>query len=68
MTGADASRRCDLCGESFAVPGGYGSGVLADGIYCSLTCFALSAARYAAPFGDNSATQGEADNHEPPTR
>jgi len=67
MTGADASRRCDLCGETFAVPGGYGSGALADGIYCSLTCFALSTTRYVAPLDDKIGTEGEADDCEPPS-
>jgi hypothetical protein len=66
MTGDNTSRRCDLCGESFTIPGGYGSGALADGLYCSQTCYALSRDRYAPPLADMIDREGDADEHEPP--
>lgn len=40
---------CDLCGNAIPVTGGYGSGALSDGLYCSLRCYALKDDRYVAP-------------------
>lgn len=39
---------CNICHSRFLYGTGYGSGRKADGIYCSLTCFALSSNRYVA--------------------
>jgi hypothetical protein len=38
--------RCPTCGEEIHPREGIGSGRLSDGIYCSLTCFALKDNRY----------------------
>jgi hypothetical protein len=40
---------CPTCGEAIPSSGGVGSGRLSDGIYCSLTCFALKDNRYVPP-------------------
>jgi hypothetical protein len=37
---------CELCGEAIPKGGGYGSGSLADGLFCSLRCYALKDDRY----------------------
>lgn len=31
---------CDSCGGPLPAPGGYGTGRLSDGLYCSLECLA----------------------------
>jgi hypothetical protein len=64
MSGDDIRRRCDLCGEPLPTPGGYGTGALADGLYCSLTCAALSTNRYVPPLTDIAEREGEADDHD----
>ena len=40
------------------MPGGYGSGALADGLYCSLSCYAMSSDRYIPPLSQ-AAYRGE---------
>jgi len=45
-------RPCDLCGEVISRCGGYGSGSLADGLCCSLRCYALKSNRYVPPLTD----------------
>ena len=56
-------RRCDLCGE--VIEGaGYGSGRIADGLYCSLRCFALKDDRYVPPVRDMLKDEGQDDDHE----
>lgn len=47
--GDDPRVRCDLCRDPLPPSGGYGSGVTDDGLYCSLTCYALSSNRYVPP-------------------
>jgi hypothetical protein len=42
-------RLCDLCKEPIPTSGGYGSGALSDGLYCSPTCFSLKDNRYYPP-------------------
>lgn len=46
------ARRCDHCGEPVPTRGGYGSGSRADGLYCSLTCYAMKDDRYIPPLTD----------------
>ena len=46
MVGIGGQRRCDLRGDPIPASGGYGSGVLADGLFCSLRCFAVKDDRY----------------------
>jgi hypothetical protein len=41
-----------LCGEPVPSSGGYGSGALRDGLYCSLTCYTLRNNRYVPPLAD----------------
>lgn len=57
----DDERRCDLCNEPVPANGGYGSGALADGLYCSLNCFALRDNRYVRPLTDLVREQGTDD-------
>lgn len=38
--GKPSNRACDCCGGNIPVSGGYGTGSLADGLYCSLDCLA----------------------------
>lgn len=64
MTGDGSPRRCDLCGEPIPASGGYGSGRLADGLYCSLTCYTLSSNRYVPPLEDMAEPEGRLDDHE----
>jgi len=35
-----AERRCPNCGMHYRSAGGYGSGRVDDGVFCSLDCFA----------------------------
>ena len=63
MVGDNAVRRCDLCGEPLSGPG-YGSGSLADGLYCSLTCYDLSSNRYTPPLADPPEEEEEGDGDE----
>jgi hypothetical protein len=46
MSGDGGELNCDLCGEPIPDTGAYGTGSVADGRYCSLTCVALSTNRY----------------------
>lgn len=64
MVGDDGERRCGLCGEPIPMSGGYGSGALADGLYCSLTCFALSGNGYAPPLTDIVEQGGGTDDYD----
>jgi hypothetical protein len=59
---ADDQRRCDLCGEPIPSSGGYGSGALADGLYCSLRCYALKDDRYVPPLRDVLPDEGESSD------
>ncbi len=63
MASDNAARCCDLCGEPLSGPG-YGSGALADGLYCSLTCYAMSSDRYIPPLADSTGPEGGIDDHE----
>jgi hypothetical protein len=38
---SNAAGSCPVCHEAIPAGGGVGSGRLSDGLYCSLTCFAL---------------------------
>jgi hypothetical protein len=60
MAGNGAARCCDLCGEPLSAPG-YGSGALADGLYCSLTCYALSSDRYIPPLDESTGLDDSTD-------
>jgi len=63
MVDDDDERRCDLCSEPIPMPGGYGSGALDDGLYCSLSCFALSRNRYIPPLDEIAELGGGTDYH-----
>jgi hypothetical protein len=65
MTSDDTPPHCDLCGDPIPLSGGYGSGALVDGLYCSLRCYALSTDRYAPPLVDLAERKGVADDDEP---
>jgi hypothetical protein len=60
----DAPRRCDLCNEPISASGGYGSGSLADGLYCSLNCFALKDNRHIPSLCELASEQDSGDDYE----
>jgi hypothetical protein len=64
MVGIGGQRRCDLCGDPIPVSGGYGSGALADGLYCSLRCFALKDDRYIHRLEHQAAAEGSDEDED----
>ncbi len=50
--GDDQARVCSTCGEPIPKGGGYGSGSLADGLFCSFTCYSLKGTRYVPSLRD----------------
>lgn len=62
MTGDDTLPCCGLCRDPIPSSGGYGSGALNDGLYCSLRCYALSTERYAPPLIDLAELEGVIDD------
>jgi hypothetical protein len=64
MSGEGDGPVCDLCGGPLPPAGGYGTGALADGLYCSLTCVALSTNKYVPRLEDIAKREGVEDDHD----
>jgi hypothetical protein len=62
MSREAARSHCDLCGDLIPPSGPYGTGAIADGLYCSFNCATMSTNRYVPSIAEIAEREGACDH------